>query len=141
MKAIVLSKLALFFLFVVYSLTSLADDLSGDASDHSHPVTRAEVKRDARTAEASGSIPRGDATFPLSIGVKTQSSVDRAALKAETVTYNKTKQPNWVPTSSYSQSNGSKSVLNRSDVKAQARAAESDQSIQRGDAQTFARLQ
>jgi hypothetical protein len=102
------------------------------------PLDRAQVKSEARAAEKAGTIPRGDMPAKDAVAPGTGASVNRVAMKTETATFEKSKQPVWMPNSgTYSQANTSKSVATRASVKAEAKAAEANETIPRGEAQTF----
>jgi hypothetical protein len=126
-------KVISLFTTVAIALTSSFAAYAQDASP-SQPETRADVKAQARAAEKSGEIPRGDASLNMDRDT-TKSTANRASVKATTKAAEKAGQ---IPTGQASKNLGedtSKSVANRAEIKQETKAAEKAGEIPRGEAQ------
>jgi hypothetical protein len=123
---------AVFIATLGTALPAVAQDAPAVATTPA-PADRAAVKSETRASEAAGTMPHGD--LPIPATTPAGPATDRSALKKQTADYNKVKNPSWMPNNgNYSQGNTMKSTASRTAVKADAKAAEADQQIPRGQA-------
>ena len=135
MKATYISVFGITALLAMLAGAAVAKDTISAGVSSVTPLDRAQVKSEARAAEQAGTIPRGQLSTPSP--ASSGAAVDRTARKAETSAYMKVKQATWAPnTGIYNQGNSSKSVASRADIKAQTLAAQQNQEIPRGEAQS-----